>query len=137
MQGKSTGFVQYPSRTHQIRMMLDQEPGAELGARLLVGHRRQHQVAIQCDARPAEREHQAQVHRTLSLHVDRAAAPYATLDQFGAEGARLHRAISTGTTSVCDESINGERHRPLRRATRLARAGSSSSTTDAIPSAPS
>src|SRR5581483_210954 len=51
-------------------------------------------------------------------------------------GGRLHRWGSTGTTSVCEESIRGASTPPFSRATRLARVGSFSSTTAPMPSVP-
>ena len=76
----------------QVRVLLDQEPGAPVAARLLVGGEREHDVAGRlaplAHPLPDDRED----HRVHILHVDRAAPPHAPVGDL--PGERVERPVA-------------------------------------------
>ena len=69
----------------ELGPLLDEPARAVLAAGLLVGDRREDDVAPQLRARAAQREHHRQLHGDHVLHVDRAAAPDHAVDEIAAE----------------------------------------------------
>jgi hypothetical protein len=73
----------------QVGVLLDEDPGAVVPARLLVGGEAQHQLATGCGLRCRAGAHDAQQHRVEVLHVDRAAPPDVTVLDLAAERVDL------------------------------------------------
>src|SRR6266852_9713385 len=73
-------------------MALDEKACAQLGACLFVGDCGKDKVTLRGGARAAECEHETEVRRTLRLHINGAAAPYAAVCEFSREG-RMRPAL--------------------------------------------
>jgi hypothetical protein len=138
---RAPALVEGELAAHELRMVGDQPPHAELPARLLVGVGDEHHVARERPAavhdEPLEEQHRLQVRREHPLVVDR------TADRRGSRRAPRRRtdppsqrSRSTPTTSMCPMSTTGRRLPfPLSRATSAARPGAGSKRCVSIPAA--
>ncbi len=94
----------------ELRVVVDQPVRAEPAAGLLVGHERQHDVARRLAA--AARAHSpddGERHRVHVLHVDRAAAPDAAVDDLA--GERVDRPVGGVGRHDVEVAVDQQRRR--------------------------
>ena len=110
---EAADLVQADLRRDQVGMVLDHPARSERATGLLVGDDEQCHVATRSHAAAGEREHHREIHRGLTLHVDRAAAPETAVGDLAAEGV-VPPALRLGFDHI---GVRREEQRPAGAAT--------------------